>query len=63
MGDEVATFRASMPDIMSAIKIGSDGMRVQFDVPESEMGNALDILAWRNCVLVVTIRPEGKAGK
>lgn len=35
-----ATFRASIPAIMSGIKTGGDGMRVQFDIPESDMGEA-----------------------
>lgn len=54
---ERATFLATIPDILSAIKLGRDGARIQLDIPEIEMGNALDILAWRNCVLRVTIEP------
>lgn len=56
--DDKATFLASFPPIQSAIKIGDDGMRIQLDVPESEMGNALGILAWRGCVLRVSIELE-----
>jgi len=33
-------------------------MRIQFDVPESEMAEAVKLLAWRQCILVVTVRPE-----
>lgn len=55
-----ATFLASFPTIMSAIKIYGDrqGMRVQLDVPESEMGEATKLLLWRERVLRVTIGPE-----
>lgn len=55
-----ATFLATLPPIMSAIKItgAQDGMRIQFDVPESEMGEAVKLLAWRERVLQVTIQPE-----
>ena len=57
---EQATFLATFPQIQSAIKVGPDSARIQLDIPEIEMGNALDILAWRNCVLQVTIRPEAE---
>jgi len=59
MGDS-ATFRAAFPPIMSAIKVDGSGggMRIQFDVPESEMAEAIKLLAWRQCVLIVTVRPE-----
>jgi len=52
------TFLASFPPIMSAIRVGADGMRPQFDVPESEMANAISLLAWRDRVLEVTVRPQ-----
>ena len=57
-----ASFRASFPPIQSAIKIAGtgDGMRLQLDVPESEMAEAVKLLAWRDQVLVVTIRPESE---
>lgn len=50
-------FLASFPPIQSAIKIGADGMRLQFDVPESEMANAISLLAWRDRVLEITVTP------
>jgi hypothetical protein len=53
-------FKASFPPIQSAIKIGTDGMRIQLDVPEIEMGNAVDILALRGVVLKVTIEAEAQ---
>jgi hypothetical protein len=53
----VVTFLASFPPIQSAIKVGQDGMRLQFDVPETEMGNAVELLAMRGVVLRVTVEP------
>ena len=62
MGDS-ATFLAAFPCIQSAIKVYGDkqGMRVQLDIPESEMGEALKMLMWREQVLRVTIGPEQDA--
>jgi hypothetical protein len=57
-----ATFKASFPAIQSAIKLGDDGMRITLDIPESEMANALALIAMRNQVLSVTIAVE-KQGK
>lgn len=53
-------FLAAFPSIQSAIKItgAGDGMRIQLDVPESEMGNAIGLLAWRQRVLKVTVELE-----
>jgi hypothetical protein len=55
---EPIEFRATFPPIQSAIKVGTDGMRVQFDIPESEMGNAVHLLALRNVVLKITVEVE-----
>lgn len=54
---ERVTFLASFPPIGSAIKVSGngDGMRVQLDVPESEMANAVPVLAWREKRLRVTV--------
>jgi len=54
---ERVTFLAHFPAIQSAIKVkgSGDGMRFQLDVPENQMGNAIEILAWRQKVLRVTI--------
>lgn len=59
------TFRASFPAIQSAIKIAGDGsgMRVQLDIPETEMANAVRLLAWRENVLVVTVTADDDEGK
>ena len=60
MPDEAASFLAAFPAIQSAIKVYGDkqGMRIQFDVPESEMGEALKLLMWRERVLRITVEPE-----
>lgn len=59
MADKV-TFLAAFPSIQSAIKItgGGDGMRIQLDIPENQMGNAIELLAWRQRVLKVTVELE-----
>ena len=59
MGDS-ASFLAAFPAIQSAIKVYGDkqGMRVQLDIPESEMGEALKLLMWRERVLRITVEPE-----
>lgn len=58
---EEAKFKASFPAIQGAIKITGDGngMRIQLDIPETELGNAAALLLWRQKVLDVTVRPEG----
>ena len=62
-----AEFRAALPPIMSAIRTGGDGMRVQFDIPESDMAEAIKLMRWRGRVLrvVITVEPDdsGTAGK
>ena len=52
-----ATFRATFPPIQSAIKIYGDesGMRIQLEVPESEMVEAAKLLLMRGKVLLVTV--------
>ena len=57
---EAASFLAAFPCIQSAIKVYGDkqGMRVQLDIPESEMAEALKLLMWREQVLRVTVEPE-----
>ena len=47
-------FLAAFPPIQSAIKIGQDGMRIQLDIPESELGAAVRLLTMRGKVLKVT---------
>lgn len=50
-----AEFNATIPPIMSGIKTGGDGMRVQFDIPESDMGEAARLLAMRGKRLRVVV--------
>lgn len=57
MGERI-TFLASFPMIQSAIKVGDLGMRFQLDVPESEMANALPLIAMRDKVLRVTVEVD-----
>jgi hypothetical protein len=40
---------------MSGIKTGGDGMRVQLDIPESDIGESAKLLMRRGKVLVVTV--------
>ena len=58
---EAVTFRAAFPSIQSAIKVYGDlqGMRIQLDIPESEMADALQLLMWREQVLRITVEPDG----
>lgn len=59
MSDTItAKFRASIPPIMSGIKTGGDGMRVQFDIPESDMGEGAKLLIMRGKRLVVTVEVD-----
>ena len=59
MTGDSATFRATLPPILSAIRMAGDGgMRVMFDIPESDMPEALKLLMWKGRVLVVTIEPS-----
>jgi hypothetical protein len=52
----ITTFLACLPDIQSAIKVGSDGMRIQLDIPETEKPKAVPLIAMTHKVLEVTIR-------
>ena len=56
-----AKFRASIPSIMSGIKTGGDGMRVQFDIPESDIGEAVKLVAMRGHRLTVTVEVDGNS--
>ena len=55
-----ATFRATFPPIQSAIKIYGDetGMRIQLEIPESDMAQAVKLLTMRGKVLQVTVTVE-----
>ena len=62
---ESASFLASFPSIQTAIKIHGDGngARIQLDIPESEMGEAMKLLLWRQMVLRVTVEPGSDRGR
>lgn len=49
-------FIASLPDIQSAITIGGDGAtRVKFDIPESEIANAVKLVMLKGQAFKVKI--------
>lgn len=54
------TFRASFPAIQSAIKRSGDGggMRIQLDIPESEMAQAVHLLALTSVILRITVEVD-----
>lgn len=57
-----ATFRASFPAIQSAIKIygNEEGARIQLEIPESDMHEAVKLLTMRGMGLTVTVEPLRK---
>ena len=56
---DAATFLATFPPVLSAIRMAGDGgMRLMIDIPESEMAEAVKLLAWRQQVLRVEVTPE-----
>ena len=60
---EQATFRASFPPVLSAIRMAGDGgMRIMLDIPESDVPEALKLLMWKQQVLKVTVGPEQDGG-
>jgi hypothetical protein len=65
MSDLQATFKASLPPIQSALKIGDGAMRVQFDIPASELHEAMKLALMHGQVLLVTVAvvPDENAWK
>lgn len=55
-------FKCTVSPLVSAIKVTGDGsgMRILFDIPETELANALGILTMRESVLEVQITDMGK---
>ena len=51
-------FRASLPDIQSAISIGGDGARIKIDVPETDMAEAIKLVMLKGKVFTITIECE-----
>ncbi len=66
---EPITFEASFPAIQSAILIGDDGMRIALHIPETEVPNAVGLIAMREKRLRVTVEvvediiPKAKRAK
>lgn len=64
--DQPMTFRASIPPIQSAVRLdgGGDGMRLQLDIPATDVEAALDL--WRamagQSFRVVIVRDETGGG-
>lgn len=56
---EKVSFAAAFPPIQSAIKITGDGggMRIQLDIPESEMAEAVKLMLYRQVPLKITVEP------
>jgi hypothetical protein len=52
-------FLCIIAPIQTAIKIG-DGMRVQFDIAETQMGNAIGLIGMREKVLRVRVTVEDR---
>ncbi len=59
---DAATFRATLPTTLSAIRMAGDGgMRIMLDIAESDLAEAIKLLAWRQMVLSVTVEAEKQA--
>ena len=60
--DSPITFLASFPAIQTAIKVYGDaqGMRIQLEIPESEMAEAVGLLALRDKVFRVTVERDDR---
>lgn len=55
------TFRASIPPILSWLKLSGDGgARIQFDIPDTDLAEVLRVLLWRDRILIVNIIPESE---
>ena len=55
---EKATFEATLPPILSAVKVSGDGgLRIQLDVPQTDEADALKLLLWRERGLRGTVEP------
>ena len=56
---KAVVFLASIAALQSGIQISGDGngARLKLDIPETELGNALPLLAMRNVLLKVMIEP------
>ena len=52
---DTAVMSAFIPPLQSAIRTGGDGMRVTLEIPETEMGQAVKLVAMRGKRLKVTV--------
>lgn len=52
------TFRANIAPIMSGIRTGNDGMRLTLDIPESDVEDAVPLIALRNMPLKITVQVD-----
>ena len=61
MTKQQARFQATLPPILSAVKVSGDGgLRIQLDVPQTDEADALKLLLWRERVLRITVEPIGE---
>lgn len=52
-------FRAFIPPILSGIRTGGDSMRITLDIPESDVGDAVALIALRDTPLRITVEVDG----
>lgn len=52
------SFRASIAPIMSGIRIGADMMRLQLDIPKSDIQDAVPLLALTDTALRITVEVD-----
>jgi len=63
VSDDAITFEAVLPSTQSAIRVhGESGMRIELDVDETNLPEALKLVLWRERVLRVTIEPAEEEG-
>jgi len=62
---EAIEFLASFPPIQSAFKRhgAGSGLRVQFDIPETYVSEAVQLMALTQCVLKVTVEVADDDGQ
>lgn len=62
MGKDNVQFLASFPSIQSAFKRhgGGNGLRIQLDIPEQHVSEAVKLMALTQCVLKVTVEVAEK---
>jgi hypothetical protein len=60
MDKKTVEFRASFPAIQSAFKRhgAGSGMRVQLDIPETDVSDAIALMALTQCRLKVTVEVD-----